>query len=175
MTVPYSGVLFGLIAVLPIVAQGAAAQPEGQPTALNNPLAAHSLERLTETRDRPLFTPGRRGPAALEGPPPPPVVAQRPDEPAPPPNLVLAGVVVDQNGARAVVRDQGADRIVNLRTGDALGEWRVQQIEPRRLVLVLEDRTAEFSLFRGEAEGAPPSPKRSNTVRAQRRNDPDDD
>lgn len=158
MTLSRSGVLFSLIAALPLVTEGVAAQLAEPPPTLRNPLAAYPFERLTETRDRPMFTPSRRGPAA-PAPLPPPIVAQTPEEPAPPPNLVLAGVVVDQDGARAVVRDQGADKIVSLRLGDAIGEWRVQQIEPRRLVLALEDRTAEFGLFRPGTAGRSRSKK----------------
>src|SRR4051794_21640888 len=96
----------------------------------------------------PLFTPGRRRSA---DPPPPPVLAQTPGEPTPPPNLVLAGVVVDQDGARAIVRDSETNQTMSLRTGDTVKEWRVEHIEPRRLVLVLGDRSTEFSLFRGGA------------------------
>ncbi len=151
MTVPCSGAFFGLLVAWPLVSQTAHAQLQGQPPALRNPLEAQALELLTGTRDRPLFTPGRRRSAD----PPPPVLAQTPGEPTPPPNLVLAGVVVDQDGARAIVRDSEANQTMSLRTGDTVKEWRVEHIEPRRLVLVLGDRSTEFSLFRGDAAAAP--------------------
>jgi hypothetical protein len=66
---------------------------------LSNPLAAQSLERLSATVDRPLFSPSRR-------PPPEPVAQapQPPTPPVPPPNLILSGVVMDGERARAVVR-----------------------------------------------------------------------
>jgi hypothetical protein len=152
MTPRPMGALVGLL-----LAQGAAAQaprsyqdPSPAPS-LSNPLTAQPLERLTQTRDRPLFTPGRRPPAEAP-PPPPPVVAEAPEEapPAPPPSLVLAGVVVDQSGPRAVVRDEAANKTVSLRIGDAVGAWRVRRIEPRLLVIGLDDRSAEFGLFRSD-------------------------
>src|SRR5215470_15163985 len=66
---------------------------------LNNPLAAMPLDRLSETRERPLFTPSRRKP--------PPEVAAEPPEPSPPPppappKLALYGIIQDEAGARAI-------------------------------------------------------------------------
>ena len=52
--------------------------------ASKNPLAAQPLELLSDTRERPLFAPTRR-------------------PPVPPPNVVLLGVVTDENGPRVVV------------------------------------------------------------------------
>src|SRR5262249_38316406 len=64
----------------------AQAQPAGAPV---SPLAAQAFDRLSATRDRPLFSPTRRPPA------PPPVVEAAPPPPPPPPNIVLLAVVMD--------------------------------------------------------------------------------
>jgi hypothetical protein len=42
---------------------------------------------------------------------------------------------------------------VRVRIGDDIGGWKVAQIEGRRLVLVLDDRIATFTIFAGK--GAP--------------------
>src|SRR5262252_7279364 len=93
-----NALLLGLMAI----AAGAAAPTKAQPPATSeNPLAAQPLDLLSDTRDRPLFSPSRRPP-----PPPPPPVVERvePPPPVPPPNVVLLGVVTDENGPRVVVR-----------------------------------------------------------------------
>jgi len=113
--------------------------------ALPNPLAAQSLDGLSATVDRPLFSPTRRAPAppplpAAEAPAPPP-------PPAPPPNLVLVGIVMDGESARAVIRAGAEKKIMRARIGDDVGGWKVSQIEGRKLVLSLDDRLATFTLF----------------------------
>jgi hypothetical protein len=140
---------------------GAAAttQAQDQPAAaLSNPVAAQSLDQLSTTLDRPLFSPSRRPPA-----PPPPPVAQAPPPPAPPappPNLVLFGVVMDGESARAVVR-AGADRkLVRAQIGDEIDGWKVSQIDGRKVVLSLDGRFATFMLFnddRAKSESGPAS------------------
>jgi hypothetical protein len=116
-----------------------------------SPLAGEPLDRLATTRERPLFSPTRR-------PPPPPVVqsAAPPPPPPPPPNVALFGVVMDGDEARAIVRTGPAAAVMRVRVGDDIGGWRVAQIDGRRIVLVLDDRIATFTMFAGNgAIGAP--------------------
>jgi hypothetical protein len=112
---------------------------------LPNPLAAQSMEGLSATVDRPLFSPSRRAPA------PPPLPAARapelPAPPLPPPNVVLVGIVMDGDSAHAVIRAGAEKKIMRARIGDDIGGWKVSQIEGRRLVLSLDDRLATFTLF----------------------------
>lgn len=127
--------------------------PAEQGSAPLSPLASEGLERLSVTRERPLFSPTRRPP-----PPPPPVVqsAAPPPPPPPPPNVALFGVVRDGDEFRAIVRTGPASGTMRVRVGDDIGGWKVAQIERRRLVLVLDDRTATFTMFAGHsADGAP--------------------
>jgi general secretion pathway protein N len=130
------------------VALGADAPAPAQDSssaALPNPVAAQSLERLSATVDRPLFSPSRRPPA-----PPPPPVARAPEPPAlppPPPDLVLSGIVMDGEGARAVVRVGAEKKNKRAQIGDDIGGWMVSQIEGRRLVLSRDGRFATFTLF----------------------------
>jgi general secretion pathway protein N len=118
-----------------------------------NPVARQSLDQLSATRERPLFSPGRRPPA------PPPAHVQL--EPAPPrappvaPNLTLVGVVLDTDEARAVVRSGTA--VIRARFGDDIEGWKVTEIGARRLTLSHGDRSVAFMLFSGAHPGAPPS------------------
>jgi hypothetical protein len=144
---PLSNIAFLVLWSASIFGAGANAQSDDQPGGvLANPLQAQSLDRLSATRDRPLFSPVRR-PAA---PPPAPVehVAEAP-APPPPPNVTLFGIVVDGEGARAIVRS-GTNKIERVQIGDDIGGWKVSQIEGRRLVLSLDDRLATFTLFSDE-------------------------
>jgi hypothetical protein len=138
------------------------AQTSDQP---DNPLAAQSLERLSATRDRPLFSPSRR-----PVPPPPPPVEQAPAvaAPLPPPNVTLFGIVVDDEGARAIVRS-GSDKVDRVQIGDHIHGWTVSQIEGRRLVLSLDGRFATFTLFSDERGKQSPGDagERSNKLNAQ--------
>jgi hypothetical protein len=121
----------------------AAAEPGGE---LLNPLAAQSLESLFATRSQPLFVPARRPPAPPSAPPPPaPVVEREPDAPQPP-ALTLFGIVMEAEGARAIVRGPGNESL-RLRVGDRVGDWAVTEVERRRLVLSHGDRSETFSLF----------------------------
>jgi len=108
-----------------------------------SPLAAQPLDRMSSTRDHPLFSPTRRPPA------PPPVVAAAPPPPPPPPDVALLGVVMDGEEARAVVRAGPAAKILRVGIGDDIGGWKVGQIEARQLVLLLDGRTATFTMFAG--------------------------
>jgi hypothetical protein len=105
------------------------------------------------TLDRPLFSPSRRRPPA----PSPPVVQAPapPAPPAPPPDLVLFGVVMDGEGARAVVRAGADKRLLRAQIGDEIDGWKVAQIEGRKVVLASQDgRFATYRLFNNERGGA---------------------
>jgi NADH dehydrogenase FAD-containing subunit len=126
--------------VLPPVA--ATAPPPG------SPVAALLLERFLATREHPLFSPTRRPP-----PPPPAPVVSRPPGPPKPPELTLHGTVMNAGEARALVSLGTKDKMLRLRIGDNIEGWKVTQIETRRLVLSLEDRSAIFMLFGGQGAG----------------------
>jgi hypothetical protein len=120
------------------------------PTAgLASPLAAHPLDGLSATRERPLFSPNRRPP------PPPPVAIISPPPPPPPPNVTLFGIVMDAEEARAIVQAGPKNEMRRVRIGDDIGGWKVSQIEGRRLVLSLDSRMATFTMFSGHGNPAP--------------------
>lgn len=112
---------------------------------LANPVAAQPLEQLRAIVDRPLFSPRRRPPAE------PPPVAQVPVDSAPPPAppiVVLLGVVMDGQNARAVVRVGADKRLLRAQMGDDIDGWKVAQIDGRKVVLASQDgRFATYRLF----------------------------
>jgi general secretion pathway protein N len=128
-----------------------AADPAASGDAVINPVAQQPLDQLSVTHGRPLFSPTRR-------PPPKPVAAAvvsvAAPPPAPPPSLVLLGVVSADGDGRAAIRSRDKDKVVQVRLGDDVGGWKVERIEPRRLVLTLGERSVDFSLFSAAAKGA---------------------
>lgn len=158
----WSVVMLG--AAAPALAQD---QPAAAPA---NPVAAQALDKLSTTLDHPLFSPTRRPPA----PPPPPVaqVPPPPPPPPPPPNLVLFGVVMDGEGARAVVRTGADKKLLRAQIGDDIEGWKVSQIEGRKVVLSLDGRFATFTLFsddraKSDAAGAPAQGSEPNSSQRQ--------
>jgi hypothetical protein len=132
---------------------------------LANPLQAQSLDRLSATRDRPLFSPSRR-----PIPPPPPPVAREPEvvPPPPPPSVTVVGIVLDGEGARAIVRSGMGKKVERVQIGDDVGGWKVSQIEGRRLVLSLGERLATFTLFNDErGKQSPDEPESTATGKSQ--------
>jgi general secretion pathway protein N len=110
------------------------AQPSDQTTGtLANPLEAQPLDRLSVTRERPLFSPTRRP----TPPPPPPPAESAPVAVLPqPPNVQLFGIVVDDEGARAIVRS-GTEKVDRVQIGDDIGGWKVR---PPRDVHAVQQR-----------------------------------
>ena len=142
--------LLGLCLIV-LFAKDARAQTTS-PAGPVNPLAAPSLDRLSATRERPLFTPSRRAP-----PPPPPAASAAPVESAAaPPSISLLGVIIAVEGPRAVINDMTRNKIVRLRIGDEIDGWKVHQIDERLLVLGRDGRSASFKLFNGEHTRPPP-------------------
>ena len=153
-------VLLGLCSIV-WSAKEACAQT-ASPAGLANPLAAPSLDRLSATRERPLFTPSRRAP-----PPPPPVASAAPVEAAAsPPSISLLGVIIAVEGPRAVINDMTRNKIVRVRVGDEIDGWKVRQIDERLLVLWRDGRSASFKLFSGE-HTKPPSGQTLNAANKQ--------
>lgn len=121
----------------------------GMPAVFGNPVAEVPLDRLSDTRNRPLFSPSRR-PLA---PPAPPAIAagvERAPQPSPllsPPGVALFGIVVGAQGARAFIATGAADKIIGVRPGDDVSGWTVTAITQRNLVLSRAERSATFTLF----------------------------
>jgi hypothetical protein len=141
------------VATISASANDPARPSEGHPDVAPpvSPLAAQPLDRMSTTRDRPLFSPTRRPPA------PPPVVVAAPPPPPPPPDVTLLGVAMDGEEARAIVRTGPAAKILRVGIGDDIDGWKVGQIEGRQLVLLLDGRTATFRMFTGDDKNRSPN------------------
>lgn len=144
-----------LLLLLSVLIFGAPARTEEQGRAaepLANPVAAQPLDQLSAIVDRSLFSPSRRPPAAAQ-----PVV-QAPAAsalPSPPPNVVLLGVVMDGESARAIVRVGADKRLLRAQMGDEIDGWKVAQIDGRKVVLASQDgRFATYRLFNDERGAA---------------------
>ena len=114
------------------------------PMAAGNPLWAIPLRALTETRDRPLFSPSRRPPPAAVIAAP--IVAPRPQPPAAPdhPPLTLVGTVVGGRQAIGVFVDEASKSIVRLRIGQNHDGWILRAVHERDAVF--DDRRREAIL-----------------------------
>jgi hypothetical protein len=122
-------VQWGVVALLlssPVAAGDAAGPADVQSSAaLNNPFAAWPVDLLSDTRDRPLFSPHRRPPPP---PAPPPVRVVAPPPPVPPANIVLMAIVIDEDldgVPQAVVRTP--EKAIRARVGDEIAGWKVTQ------------------------------------------------
>jgi general secretion pathway protein N len=117
------------------------------PAVSDNPVADVPLDRLSDTRNRPLFSRSRRPPA----PPAPTAIAARvepqPLPLLPPPGVALFGIVVGPQGPRAYIAAGATDRIIGVRPGDDVSGWTVTAITRSNLVLSRAERSATFTLF----------------------------
>lgn len=116
--------------------------PEIQPSAdapRPTPFPWLTLDLLAATRDRPLFSPDRRGvepePVVVEEEPEPepePEVVEEPD--ATPPQVRLAGVVISGTLRIAMLHDEVEDEVVRLREGQSFSDWTLIAVAPRSVV-----------------------------------------
>jgi general secretion pathway protein N len=120
-----------------------------------NPLWRVPLRVLTETRDRPLFSPSRRPPPAAVIAAP--VVAPRPAPLAAPdhPLLTLIGTVVGGQEAIGIFVDQESKRIVRLKIGQNHDRWILRAVRERDTVFDDQHREATLALPATNAEGRP--------------------
>ena len=141
----------------PVLGIDATGQAPVDPFAvLSNPILAQSIDSLSATRERPLFSPTRRPPAPPAAAPPPIVRRSDPAPPPSPPGVVLLGVVIGADTARAFVRSEPPDKTLRVGIGDDIGGWKVSRIEQRELVLSLGDRSATFTMFNSAKTTEPP-------------------
>ncbi len=126
-----------------------------------------SLDKLTATRERPLFVPTRRPPPVAEPvvvEAPPPVVAPV-AAPIVPPNVLLTGVIISEATQLAIVQLKASGKTVALKPGDDLEGWTIIDIGPRRVTLKngeedssLELKQSDVALAIPEAAPAPVQP-----------------
>jgi general secretion pathway protein N len=119
-----------------------------------NPLWAIPLTTLSNTRERPIFSPSRR-------PPPPrdlPVAVVRA---APPPKtprierpqLSLVGTVIGGDQSFGIFIDQATKTALRLRLGEEYQGWHLQSVQGRDVSLVRDQQKMDLSLPAPGSEG----------------------
>lgn len=116
-------------------------------TDLANPLWAIPIASLAPTRERPIFSPSRRPPAAAS----PPTPAERPtpapveEKPRNPP-FVLVAAIVGKNDEIALLLEETTKIVVRLRTGESHSGWTLRSVTRREAILQGYQRTATLAL-----------------------------
>lgn len=143
----------GATAVVPAAAADAA-----EPVTVAPGVVLPGLAALSVTRERPLFSPGRR-------PPPPPEVAEAEPPPPPPPKppadppFELAGIVAGGDLNVAMLRNRDTQAIQRAKAGEQFDGWTLAEIGQRYVVLQQEDRSVRLAMFEhkdGELPRRPP-------------------
>ncbi|HML12923.1 MAG TPA: hypothetical protein VK456_06425 [Xanthobacteraceae bacterium] len=125
-----------------------------------NPLWGIPLRVLTETRERPLFSPSRRPPAppvVAAAPPARPVVAPKPQEPDHP-LLTILGTIVGTNDAIAVFMEQATNQVIRIHAGQDHDGWVLRAVQGREALFEKDTRKATLALPAPEASPAPGQP-----------------
>lgn len=154
---------FALAALLaaPLAASagdGASPAPAAlQAEADGNPLWSLPLDKLSVTRDRPLFSASRRPPPPVvaSAAPPPAPVDTKPAAPEPPP-FKLLGTIVGVEARIALLKDRATSLVLRIHEGDAQSGWRALKVAARSIVLGKGTDTVTLQLPKpGEAPADP--------------------
>jgi hypothetical protein len=118
------------------------------PPPSGNPLWTISLKDLSDTRDRPIFSPSRRPPppAVVERPyvPPPPRVETKP--PPEPLTLSLLGTIAGDKDGVGLFMEKGSQEVVRLRTGESHNGWVLRSVHGREAMLEKGERKETVTL-----------------------------
>lgn len=121
-----------------------ALQPSAAETVLRgNPLWGVTVDSLSATRDRPLFSPSRRPPAAAIAPTAPLNVRAPLGSEKPP--LDLIGVVNGSGEGYAVFVNTATNAVISLRTGEGHEGWVLLTAKGHEAVLERQGRTVVVS------------------------------
>jgi len=144
------------------------AAPARTPSA--NPLWEIPLASLSNTRERPIFSPSRR--------PPPPAVAASPParEPPPPPKppraerpqLSLVGTVGGDQESFGIFVDPTTKAALRLKIGEDYQGWKLRSVQGREVTLERDAQTAILSLPQPGTAVAGPLRPRSEGAAAPR-------
>jgi len=125
-----------------------------------NPMWGVPLNRLSDTRDRPVFSPSRR-------PPPPPAVVAEPvvaKLPPPrkkeiePPRLSLVGTIASDDEGYGIFLDQSTKAALRLKVGDDYQGWMLRSIRGGEATMEKDEQAAVLTL-------PPPGSEESGEVR----------
>jgi general secretion pathway protein N len=122
-----------------------------------NPLWAIPLTTLSNTRERPIFSPSRRPPppavapvAVVAAPPPPkPARVERPP-------LSLVGTISGSEQSFAIFVDESTKAALRLKIGEEYQGWRLRTVAAREVTLEHDEQTAVLTLPQPEANAPQP-------------------
>lgn len=120
--------------------------PPPRPLAAN-PLWAIPLATLSNTRDRPIFSPSRRPPptqtpVAVAAPPAPPPAPPRVERPP----LTLVGTVAGSDESFGIFVDKANSTALRLKIGEDYQGWRLRLVQGRDVSLERDQQTVVLSL-----------------------------
>lgn len=127
-----------------------------EPALTGNPLWVIPLATLSETRERPLFTPTRRAPppvSARIAAPPPSHSAPKSVEPERP-RLTLVGTIVGSTEGFGLFIDSTTKAVIRLKTGASYQGWTLHAVREREADLEKNYLRTTLSLPAHEDKGA---------------------
>ncbi|GKQ53482.1 hypothetical protein [Bradyrhizobium sp. Ce-3] len=131
----------------PVTSVRVAPAPAPTPRPLSaNPLWGIPLKTLSNTRDRPVFSPSRRPPPAVVAepevskPPPPRKVATEP------PSLSLVGTIAGDDESFGIFLDQTNKTALRLKIGDEFQGWKLRSISGREVTMQKDEQAAVLTL-----------------------------
>ena len=138
--------------------QGVSARSSAEPPApAGNPLWALPLERLSITRERPIFSPSRRPPT-----PAPtyvaPVAVRQPAKPPEPerPAVWLIGTVIGTDVQIGIFLEKATHNVVRMHLGEEHQGWVLRLVKAREVTLVKDvEETLVLELPNAPAVGGP--------------------
>jgi len=145
-----------------------------------NPLWEIPLARLSNTRERPIFSQSRRPPPPAVAAPPP--AREPPPPPRPqrvePPQLSLVGTVGGDDESFGIFVDPTTKAAVRLKVGEDYQGWRLRSVQGREVTLEQGKHSTTLSLpqpgagapgtIRGQTANAAQDPDGFSTVRDPR-------
>ncbi|UGA43939.1 hypothetical protein HU230_0037845 [Bradyrhizobium quebecense] len=131
----------------PVTSVRVAPSPAPRPLSAN-PLWGIPLKTLSNTRDRPVFSPSRRPPPAVVAepevskplPPPPRKVALEP------PPLSLVGTIAGDEESFGIFLDQANKTPLRLKLGDDFQGWKLRAISGREVTMQKDEHDAVLTL-----------------------------
>ncbi|MDI4236766.1 hypothetical protein OZ411_28545 [Bradyrhizobium sp. Arg237L] len=119
-----------------------------------NPLWGIPLTQLSNTRERPVFSPSRRPPPVAVAEP---VVTRQPPPPrkkeAEPPQLSLVGTIAGDDEGFGIFLDQSTNAALRLRVGEDFQGWKLSAIRGREVTMEKDEQGAVLTLPPPGGEG----------------------
>ncbi|MGY3621032.1 hypothetical protein [Bradyrhizobium sp. USDA 10063] len=119
-----------------------------------NPLWGIPLTQLSNTRERPVFSPSRRPPPVavaepvVTRPPPPPRKKE-----VEPPQLSLVGTIAGDDEGFGIFLDQSTNAALRLKVGEDFQGWRLSAIHGREVTMEKDEQGAVLTLPLPGSEG----------------------